>query len=250
MARTGFAARGLIYLLIGGSAARAALQSGAPAHGFTEAVHDLIGLPLGRVLIVVLAVGLACFAGWLAIRGFNQARCARHAKRWFFAAGMLGDAILYVGFVLVVLGRAFGQTSGGSERDVQLWASWLFAHAAGRTMLGLLGLALIAGGFSMMVWTWSVDVEASVALAPRNKGVTVVISRYGLTGRAAALALIGGYLMAAAIDADPSKAHGLGGVLQSLRGVSYGWAVVLLFGSAFAASAFFDFVEALYRRRG
>ena len=222
MARIGFAARGLIYLLIGGSAARAALQSSAPAHGFAEAVHDLIGLPLGRALIVALAIGLACFAGWLAIRGFAQARRAEHAKRWLFAIGMLGDALLYVGFVVVVVTRAFGQGSGG-DRDVQLWTRWLFAQMAGRTILGLAGLGLIAGGISMAVWAWSVDVEKNVALAPRNKEVTEIISRYGLTGRAAALALVGGYLMAAAIDADPSKAHGLGGVLQSLCDVSYGW---------------------------
>jgi hypothetical protein len=249
MARIGFAARGLIYLLIGGSAARAALRSDEPPHGFTESVHDLIRLPFGRALIVVIALGLACFAGWLAIRGFNQARRARHAKRWLFAAGMLGDAMLYIGFVVVVLSRAFGEGTGG-DRDVQLWTRWLFAHATGRTILGVVGLGLIAGGISMAVWTWSVDVERSVALAPRNKEVTEAISRYGLTGRAAALGLVGGYLLAAAIDADPSKAHGLGGVLQSLRGNSYGWASVLLFGSAFAASAFFDFIEAVYRRRG
>lgn len=249
LARIGFAARGLIYLLIGGSAARAALQSGAPAHGFTESVHDLIELPLGRTLIVALALGLTCFAGWLAVRGFTQARRAEHAGRWLFAAGMLGDAVLYAGFVFVVLSRAFGQGTG-SERNVQLWTGWLFAHAAGRTIVGLVGLGLVAGGISMILWTWSVDVERSVALAPRNKEVTEVISRYGLTGRAAALALVGGYLLAAAIDADPSKAHGLGGVLQSLRGESWGWAVVLLFGSAFAASAVFDFIEAVYRRRG
>jgi hypothetical protein len=250
MARIGFAARGLIYLLIGGSAARAALRSDAPAHGLADSVQSLIDLPLGRALVVTVAIGLACFAGWLAIRGFNQARRAEHAKRWLFAAGMLGDAVLYAGFVFVVLSRAFGSATSGGDRDVQVWTTWLFAHAAGRTTVGLVGLGLIAGGISMIVWTWSVDVEKSVALAPRNKEVTEVISRYGLTGRAAALALIGGYLMAAAIDADPSKAHGLGGVLQSLHRTSYGWMVVLLFGTAFAASAFFDFVEALYRSRG
>jgi hypothetical protein len=249
MARIGFASRGLIYLLIGGSAARAALQSGAPAHGFTDSVHDLMQLPLGRVLVVLVALGLVCFAVWLAIRSFTQARRGQHAKRWLLAAGMLSDAVLYTGFVVVVLSRAFGGGNGG-DRNVQLWTGWLFSHTAGRTIIGLTGLGLIAGGISMVVWIWSVDVEKSVALAPRNKEVTEAISRYGLTGRAAALALIGGYLLAAAIDADPSKAHGLGGVLQSLRRASWGWAVVLLFGSAFGASAFFDFIEALYRRRG
>lgn len=249
LARVGFASRGLIYLLIGGSAVRAALISDQPAQGVTGALREMVGKPLGAILVVALAVGLACFAGWLAIRGWRQAGRGGDRKRWLRSIGMLGEAALHAGFVAVVLNLAWGRPAGG-DAEVQAWTAWLFAHTAGRTILGFVGGVLLAGGLGMIVWTWTVDVERGVALGPREKRLTEVISRYGLTGRGAALGLTGAYLIAAAIDADPSKAQGLGGILQSLRGTPYGWLVVLLFGSAFAAAAFFNFLEAVYRRSG
>src|SRR4051794_9316764 len=56
LARIGFSARGLIYLLIGGFTAVAALRTDQPTHGFTGAMETVARWPFGRFLI--LAAGL------------------------------------------------------------------------------------------------------------------------------------------------------------------------------------------------
>lgn len=248
MARLGFAARGVIYSLVGGDALLAAFRSHHAPHGFGGLVHELLQQPAGEFVVGGMAVGLACFSGWLAIRGL---RAARHAggivKRWLFGIAMVADGVFYAGFVAAVAGQALGVQSGG-DRVVHLWTAWLFERSFGRGVTGIVGVGIVLGGVGIVIWAWTTDVEHAVALAPRNKRITETVSRYGLTGRGIALVLIGGYAIAAAIDADPSKAHGLGGVLQDIRRTAYGNVLLLIFASAFFASAFFDFLEALYRR--
>jgi len=250
MARIGFAARGTIYSLVGGDSLLAALHFQQSPHGFSGVVHEVIRQPAGAFAVGVLAVGLACFGGWLAIRGLTAARHAGGtAKRFLFSIAMVADAAFYSGFVAVVLGQVLG-ARGGGERSVHLWTAWLLQQNLGRWAAGAVGVTIICGGIGIVIWAWTTDVERAVALAPTSKRITETVSRYGLTGRGAALILVGGYAIAAAINADPSKAHGLGGVLQHVRRTAYGDVLLAVFASAFFASAFFDFIEALYRRGG
>jgi uncharacterized protein DUF1206 len=247
LARIGFAARGLVYAMIGGFGITAAL-SGGRARGSAAALQWLVRQPLGGAIAVFVALGLACFAGWLAVGGFARAKRGE-GKRWLLGLAMIGDALLYAGFVVVVLGVALHGGSAG-ETELHLWVGWLFAHPFGRVLVGLAGAGILAGGIGLTAWAWTRDVERPLALSPRGKQLTEPISRYGVTGRGASLVLIGVYLLWASVAGDPTKAHGLGGVLQDLRRVPAGWALLLLFGAAFAAAAFFDLLEAFYRRRG
>jgi hypothetical protein len=247
LARIGFAARGVIYLLIAGFALASAFRSDRRPHGFTTAVEALLNTPLGGFFALAIACGLACLAGWLAMDGLARARTARDSKRWLIGAAMIADALLYIGFMIVIVAAALGSHRTG-DPAVQSWAAWLLALPAGHWLVGLVGGGLIAGGIGVLFWAWSGDVEGKLAMAPHEKHLTEPITRYGLTGRGAALAMLGVFLVLAAVDRNPSEAHELGGALEHLRHKWLGSAALLLFATAFAASAFFDFLAALYRR--
>lgn len=246
MARVGFGARGLLYLLVGAFGVSAAFSGDRP-RGMGGVLQWLVRAPLGGAIVVVLAAGIACFAGWLGVHGYIQSRQAAGRRRWLLGVGTIGDAVLYAGFVVIILGIAL-HGHGGSDSDLQIWVAWLFAHASGRVLVGFAGAAVLAGGIGLIVWAWTRDVERKLALPPREKHLTEPVSRYGVTGRGAALALVGAYLIAAAFDADPTKAHGLDGVLQALRRTAYGWIPLLLFALSFGAAGVFDLLQAYYRR--
>lgn len=246
MARVGFAARGLLYLLVGAFGVSAAFSGDRP-RGIGGVLQWLVRAPLGGAIIVALAAGIACFAGWLGVRGFCQSRRAAGGQRWLLAIGTIGDAVFYAGFVVMIFGVAL-RGHGGGDGDLQIWVAWLFAHASGRVLVGLAGAAVLAGGVGSIFWAWTRDVERSLALPPREKHLTEPLGRYGVTGRGAALVLVGAYLIASAIDADPTKAHGLDGALQALRQTAYGWIPLLLFALSFGAAGIFDLLEACYRR--
>jgi hypothetical protein len=81
-----------------------------------------------------------------------------------------------------------------------------------------------------------------------QKRVIEPIGRYGLAGRGLAASLVGVYWVSAALHTDPSQAHELGGALQSVQEHAKGWLLLLPLALAFAASAIFDFVQALFHR--
>jgi hypothetical protein len=248
MARAGLAARGMTYLLVGVFAAVAAFRVDQHPYGYIGALQKIMTRPFGGVMTVILAAGLACLAGWLALRGLTLARRAsrRGGRDWLLAAGLLGDAAVYLGFVIAVLGLAFGWHSGNDEREMHSWVGWLLQQPAGRGVVAVAGVAVIGSGIGLIVWAWMRGPGTPAHLPPPERRWAEPVGRYGVTGRGAALIIVGFFLVAAAFEADPSRAHALSGILEHMRRTAYGWAVVLLFASAFGASAFFDFLEAIY----
>ena len=87
MGRLGYLARGVVYFLVGASAAIAAIW---PAHrpaGPSDAVQFGSGQfghgrPIGAIFLIAVAFGLACLAGWFTIAGLTTAQHARGRGWW------------------------------------------------------------------------------------------------------------------------------------------------------------------------
>ena len=247
MGRLGYAARGVVYFLVGASAAIAAIRPGHRPAGPTDALQLGHGHPLGALFLLLVAFGLACLAGWFTVAGVDAAR--RSSRRnWWRGVGMLGDAVVYIGFMIDVAGVAFGIWHGGGDRNLQSWTAWVSAQGYGRVLIGLVGTGVLAGGAGLLVWGLIGNVDKGMFLPAREKRLVRSVARYGIAGRGAAIALVGAYLIAAAAYGNPREAHEVGGVLAALRQVPYGRALIGLFGLAFIASSLFDFVAAFYRR--
>jgi Domain of Unknown Function (DUF1206) len=252
MGRLGYLARGIVYFLVGASAAIAAIW---PAHrpaGPSDAVQLGSGQlghghPIGAIFLIAVAFGLACLAGWFTIAGLTTAQHAR-GRSWWRGLGMLGDASVYLVFMIDVAGIALGLWRGGGDRNVQSWIAWLSAWDYGRPLIGIIGAAVLVGGVGLFVWALIGDVDREVALPQRQKRLIRPVARYGIAGRGVAVALVGCFLIAAAFYNNPREAHEVGGVLAALRQVTYGRVLIGLFALAFIGSSLFDFVAAFYRR--
>ena len=252
MGRLGYVARGVVYFLVGASAAIAAIWPTHRPAGPSDAVQLGSGQlghghPIGAIFLIAVAFGLACLAGWFTIAGLTTAQHAR-GRSWWRGLGMLGDASVYLVFMIDVAGIALGLWRGGGDRNVQSWIAWLSAWDYGRLLIGIIGAAVLVGGAGLLVWGIVGDVDREVALPQREKRLIRPVARYGIAGRGAAIALVGCFLIAAAFYGNPREAHEVGGVLAALRQVTYGRVLIGLFGLAFIGSSLFDFVAAFYRR--
>ena len=247
MARIGFGARGLVYLLVAAFATAAALGVGRQPHGIIDAVQAVANTRLQLLLAAVIGGGLACLAAYFAITGLWHCCQKGSARNWLFGAGMLGDALIYAAVMIAILSLMIGWHPDG-ERQTQAWTAWALGRSFGRSLVGVVGFLILACGIGVIVWVMTTDIDDDVDLPENQKGAIEPVGRYGLAGRGMAVCLVGIYWISAAIQGEPSKAHELGGALQAVQQNPKGWLLLLTLGLALAASAFFDFVEAFYHR--
>ncbi len=84
LARAGYAAKGVLYLLIGGLAAEVALEAGGATTNSRGAFRVVRDQPFGSALLGILAVGLGGYAIWrpTARAGMHAVwRCAQATPR-------------------------------------------------------------------------------------------------------------------------------------------------------------------------
>ena len=81
LARLGYAIKGVVYLLIGGLAAQLALGHGGKATDQRGALQTIVALPFGKLLLVIVTIGLVGFALWCFIQAiFDTEGKGREAK--------------------------------------------------------------------------------------------------------------------------------------------------------------------------
>jgi hypothetical protein len=247
LGRLGYGARGAIYLMVGVSAGRATLDAHHRPGGFIESLSLFQHHWAGAIVLVLLAIGMACFASWLAVSAVYR-RDHPGRAHYVLVAGLLGDAAIYIGFMGSVLRMVFGASSDGGEHALQSWIGWLLAGLGGRILVGLVGAVVFACGAGLLARGAMGDIEGPLELPPVEKRLMLPIGRFGTGGRGVAIALVGCYVFIAAIQGDASQAHELGGALANLRAQPYGIVVTALFALAFVGSSILDFVIACFRR--
>jgi hypothetical protein len=249
LARWGYGARGVVYLLVGGLAVLAALGSGGQTGGSKSALETLLEQPFGWILLGAIALGLACFALWRVVESVTDAdNLGSSARGIAVRAGRAIGGLVYVGLAVSALSLAFGWGAGSSDdRSAQDWTAWLLTQPFGRWAVGLIGLAIAGVGFRFLQCAWKGTVAAHLRCPAHTSRWVVPLGRFGFGGRGIVFLLIGGFLVLAAYDGNSSEARGLGGALQTLQAQPYGWILLALTAGGLAAFGIFGLVQAVYR---
>ena len=250
VARTGYAARGVIYLIVGGLAALAAFGRGGGTTGSRGALTELLNAPFGTVLLAVVAIGLLCYSAWRATQAFMDADGhGTDLKGLLIRGGLAVSAIIHVGLAFFALSLIFGQEHGGSsDASSQEWTAWLMSQPFGQWLVALVGAAVIGAGIAHFIKAWTAKFERHFDMNARERKFITPVSRVGLFARGVAFVLIGGFFVVAAWQQDPSEARGLSGALQTLQQQPYGWALLGLLAIGLVAFGIYSLLESRYRR--
>ena len=248
LARLGLFARGVIWLTVGILAAQVALGSDkrADKNGALGAIKDK---PFGEVLLVVLAVGFVGYAAWRLLEGSVGHRNERDdRKRWAKRSASLFRGCIYL---FLAGSTAKFLVSGGGDDKTQPLTARVMSHTGGRTLVLLVGAGLIVGGLGMAYRGFRQKFEDLVKLGDMPdvlQTVTRVVGTFGLVARGLVFALVGWFLVDAAIHFEPDNAKGLDASLKTLAHHAYGR--VALFAGAVGLLAFssWSFIEARYRK--
>ena len=242
LVRLGFAARGVVYLLLG----YLALTTANAARNGGDAVFDLLrDVPLGTLVLWLMAIGLLAYALFKIISAVGNVQHRSSdvkglMKRVGDAASGVAHTILAFAAWQYATGASRGGSSG-SEGSQQLAGSVL-EMPLGAFVIGTVGVGFLVGALLQA----KSAVTASFMRHVGRGAPTAVepIGRLGHAARAVVFAIIGWSLVQSAWLESETKVKGLGDALMSLSGQGALYTVVaiglLLFG-------LFSLVVARYR---
>lgn len=255
LARVGFASRAVLSCTIGVLAALAAFgDRDGKTTGQKGALRELHDQPFGQALLAVLAIGLFGYALWLFVQAFLDPERPAHPKksRPLLRAGWFATGAGHVGLGVYAIGLVTGAALGNPEDGVKSWTARLLGwDGIGVALVGGFGLVVIGLALWDMYKAVKAKLDANLDLSPLGRAarkVVVDLSRFGLAARGVVFALIGSFLVMAALRTNPREAKGLGDALQTIRGWSFGWVLLAIVAFGFVAYGLYQLLEARYRR--
>jgi hypothetical protein len=247
-ARMGFVARGAVYVLIGALAVALAAGVGGKATNQQGALETVDRQPLGHVLLVAVAVGLAGYALWRLTRAAVGRGPEAGADSLVDRVAGLGSGMFYgalaYGAVSIMLGH---RESGNVTRKT----AGVFDWPAGRWLvLGAGIVMLVVGGYQgyRAVTAEFLDDAKTEQMSEHTKHVVSTFAVIGHLARMVVFGLAGLFLAVAAIQYDPHKAVGLGGVLARLLREPGGNALMGVVAAGLVAFGVYSVSDARYHR--
>ncbi|GAA2397174.1 DUF1206 domain-containing protein [Nonomuraea africana] len=207
LTRLGYAARGVLYLLIGIVALQIAFGSGGEADK-SGAIRIVAEQPFGVVVLWIMTVGLAALTVWqaretLSGRGRTRDRIESALRALFYA--------LLVVSLLGLLLR--GKPAASTDSQSQDATKALLDLPGGQVLVGIAALGLVALGAHWIHEGWTKKFMKDMT------GGGETVRRLGQAGYIArgVIAIAAGVLVGqAAITYDAGKAVGIDGALKSL----------------------------------
>jgi hypothetical protein len=252
LARFGYAAKGVVYVIIGILALQLAFGQGGEATG-PEGALDTIGRqPFGRTLLAVMAVGLLSYALWRFVQAaLDPEDKGRDAKGLAQRAGYVVSGLTYGALGLLAGRMALGAASGEDGGGAQDWTAWLLAQPLGVWLVALAGLIVIGAGLYQLYYGLSGKFRDELKLHAMSRTEQTWATRSGRLGYAArgvVYAITGGFLVLAALRSDPQQAGGIGKALGELARQPYGPWLLGVVALGVLCYGIYAFVQARYRR--
>lgn len=251
LGRAGLAARGTLYAIVGVLALQVAAGRTTQKPDQQGALTAVAHQPLGKVLLVVTAVGFAGYAVWRLSAAFLDTEGdGTDAKGWAQRAADLGRGLLYAAFCVTALRLVAGSSGDDRTNEADLTAAALRAPL-GRLAVAAAGLAVIGAGIYNGYRAFSGNYRKNFDtgdMSRRARRWLPRVATVGLAARAVVFGLVGTFLVRAAFRYDPNEAVGVDGALQRLAEAPYGPALLAVVAAGLFTFGLFSFLEARYRR--
>jgi Domain of Unknown Function (DUF1206) len=146
LARWGYAASGVVSLIVGLLALLAALRAGGRPTDAQGAFETILAQPWGRLLLGAVALGLVGYALWRLVQAiWDPDRHGQGARGLLQRVGYAGSGMLYAGLAISAGQRLLGMRTGQhSDQVAQAWTARLLAHRFGPWLVGAVGCAMLA----------------------------------------------------------------------------------------------------------
>ncbi|MAU98412.1 MAG: hypothetical protein CMP81_21440 [Fulvimarina sp.] len=248
-ARAGYAARGLVFLIVGYFAFRAAFAAGE-AMDTEDAIEVIAGSGFGALLLGAMVIALAAFCGWRLIQVLMDVdNHGTDAKGLFVRAGLAISAFSYgalaIFAVTMLIGSGGGGGGGGGKQSVIAYA---YEQGYGVWLTYLIAAGMAAAAIAHIVKALKAGFEKYMAIPEDRRRLLKPVCQFGLIARAVTFVVIAGLLVTGAAGYSSGDTPGLDAALQEISGWSFGWLFLSLTGLGLIAFGIYSIAEAVYRR--
>jgi hypothetical protein len=249
LARLGYAARGVVYLVIGWFAVTAARGHNRPIDS-KGALAELFDTPYGAVLLGVVALGLAGYALWRVVGAVadvdNHGTAVKGlaVRAGHLIAGGIHVALAF--YCLKLLAGRGGRESG--ETAAHDWTEWLLDMPLGPWLVAALGIGIAGFGASQLVRAYKANFLQTLSCDGDTARIVKPLGQAGFAARGMVFVLVGMFFGLAAWHADAMESGGMVKAFRWLQTQPYGPWLLGAVALGLLAFGLFSIVQAAYRR--
>jgi hypothetical protein len=245
LAKFGYAARGVVFLLVAALALFSSFGGGRPES--KSAISSLLDQPFGKVWVGIIGIGLFCFVAWrLAQALADSDGHGSDAKGMVIRASLLGSAVTYVGLGIYAIGLSVFSGGGGGGSGEKGVATWIMSQPFGSYLAIIAGIGLFAGGVVTMIKGLTRKFEKYISI-PSNASWLTYVCVYGLVARGVVFAVVGILFAYAGFKVDPDQAGGMADAMDWLSELPGGATIFIVIAAGLAAFGIYNLVAARYR---
>jgi hypothetical protein len=236
-ARLGYAASGVLHLVLAWLALQLAFGGNGGQADQTGALGALASTTVGAALLWVLFVGFALLGLWQVTEVFARSG----SKKLKPAAKAVVYVVLAVSTVSVLNG-----SRTNSNQQTQTATATAMSSPTGVWAVGGVGVLVIGVGLYHIIKAARKGFLADLREHPQRW--VVLVAQAGYVAKGIALGAVGALFVVAATTHDPAKAGGLDAGLRSLLAVPAGVVVLAAVALGLACYGVYSFARARYAR--
>lgn len=234
----GFVAKGFLYISVAGIAGSVGLTGGGEASQ-TGAISRLSEESYGTVLLVLLAIGLACHAAMRLLHVLINPSGDDGLKGVGMRVSYLARALLYGGLCVFTVTELFGGDNGGGGSEQRLTGR-LLELPGGTIIVAIIALTMLGVGLHQLWQAWSADfMDHLQGATAQQRRRTELVGRIGHAARGVVFGTIGVLFGQAALQSDASEAGGVDAALDAISATPWGTVALALAALGLAAFGLF-----------
>ncbi|HSC68385.1 MAG TPA: DUF1206 domain-containing protein [Cellvibrio sp.] len=243
LAKMGYIARGVVYMVIGGLALLAAFGKGGETTDSKGAIVEIMHQPFGTFLLLVLVIGLIGFVVWRTIQAVNDTDGHGDSAKGLAIRGALLVSAITHGLLAIWATKVL---LGDESRSRQ--GEKFLSTDMGQWIIGVVGLAFVCAGLAHIYKAWTASFERYMQI-PHDKNIWAnPLCRFGLASRGVVWCILAWFCISSAMSANSGEIKGMVDALELLRESSYGiWLFGIVAAGLFAFGVY-SVLEAIYRR--
>jgi hypothetical protein len=251
LARGGYAARGVIYLIVGILALLAAQDSTKPKDSH-KSLEMLLSQPFGHALVGLVVAGLLAFAGWRILQATRDVdHHGTQFKGLVIRAGLLASGLVNGALALFALGllisglKSSGDSGGGQTQDLLARVlSWDHSNL----LVYLVALVPLGVGIAHIIKGWKASFEKYFEADEEVMRYVRPVSRFGLIARGVVFIEIAVLLIISGSAYKAVDPPGMKDALDALQNLPAGGVVLMVMALGLIAFSVYSFSEAAWRK--